>query len=353
MDILDEKEYPSEYPAEAVRVLNAMTFTDKASGLKIMGSSALRSQLYAGDYDGYETVKGFSLNQLVQKFKEIVKHIKDLPHAYIGDIKCGEVDEWRVVPLKKSSFSVKKADAKIDYLKSSGVISPQEAERAKASLKSYAIAKQEIKFQVVRWTPEEVIAGHKKLRDGRTYTLEEGMTSPSVSKLDVIAEVNGTYKEFSVIYEFYVDGVNINKFDLNPMKSLKESIEYYKETKNPYKVLKRKFALAKLKNDIPAIKRLSKIINSPLGAIYLLYSEVKTLADLLELGDIDVKKSVSDFQRRIKAEGLPSSLVSDLGKVSGKKALGILRHIEKELLSQLSKGTRLSGGFVYSPYNQG
>lgn len=349
MDIVDEKDFPKEYPTEAVRVLNAMTFTDKASGLKIMGSSALRSQIYAGDYDGYETVKGFSLNQLVKKFQEIIKHLKSMPSTYIGDIKCGEVDEWRVIPMKKKTYTLRSAEDKIDLLLENGVISSDEAEEAKASLKSYVIAKQDIKFQVVRWTPEEVLAGHKKLRDGRTYTLEEGMSSPSLTKLDVVAKVNGTFKEFSIIYEFYVNGKNINAFKVEPLQSLKESVEYYTLTKNPYKVLKRKFALAKLKNDLPAVKRYSDIINSPLGSLYLLYSDVKTLGDLLE--NSDVKPSLADFKTRIKDEGLPASLVSDLGRVKGKKEIGILRHIEKELLAHLSKGTKLRGGFHYLPFN--
>jgi hypothetical protein len=349
MDIVEEKDFPKEYPAEAVRVLNAMTFTDKASGLKIMGSSALRSQKYAGDYDGYEIVKGFSLNQLVKRFQEIVKHIKQMPSAYIGDIKCGEIEEWRVVPKTKKAFNLRSAEDKIDTLQKDKIISSEEAREAKASLKSYVIAKQDIKFQVVRWSPEEILAGHKKLRDGRTYTLEEGMSSPSLTKLDVISKVNGTYKEFSIIYEFYVNGKNINPFQIEPLQSLKESVEYYTLTKNPYKVLKRKFALAKLKNDLPAVEKYSKIINSPLGSLYLLYSDVKTLGDLLE--NSDFKPSLADFKSRIKDEGLPASLVSDLAKVKGKKGLGILRHIEKELLAHLSKGTRLRGGFHYVPFN--
>jgi hypothetical protein len=349
MDIVDEKDFPKEYPAEAVRVLNAMTFTDKASGLKIMGSSALRSQKYAGDYDGYEIVKGSSLNQLVQKFQEIVKHLKKMPSTYIGDIKCGEIDEWRVVPQKKSAFNLRSAEDKIDLLLEKKIISSEEAKEAKASLKSYVIAKQDIKFQVVRWTPEEVLAGKKVLRDGRTYTLAEGMSSASLTKLDAISKVNGTFKEFSVIYEFYVNGKNINPFSIEPLQSLKESVEYYTLVKNPYKVLKRKFALAKLKNDLPAVEKYSKIINSPLGSLYLLYSDVKTLGDLIEKND--VKPNLTDFKKRIKEEGLPASLVSDLAKVNGKKGLGILRHIEKELLAHLSKGTRLKGGFHYNPFN--
>jgi len=346
MSLLDSKEYPSEYPAEAVKVLDAMTFTDKASGLKVVGSASLRSQHYAGDYDGYEKVTGFSLEGLVKRFKEIIKHIKSMPNVYIGDIKCGEIEEWRVVPLNKRKFNVAESTKKVESLKSQKVISSAESKEAKDALKSYLIAKQDIKFQVVRWTPEEVLAGHKKLRDGRTYTLEEGFTSPAITKLDTIARVNGVYTDFSVIYEFVVDGKVINSAPIEPTASLKESIEYYKETNNPYKVIKRKFALAKLKGDEKAVKRYSKIINSNLGKIYRLYSEVKTVADLLEMRSVPL----GDFKARVKAEGLSPELVADLDKVKGKKDLPILRHIEEQILAHLTKKTPLNGGMAYTPY---
>jgi hypothetical protein len=298
MSILESKEYPSEYPTEAVNVLNAMTFTDNASGLKIVGSASLRSQHYAGDYDGYEVVEGFSLGGLVKRFKQMVAHLKKMPNVYITDIKCGEVERLRVVPLNKRKFKVSESTKKIDSLLAAEIITSDEAREAKEALHSYLVAKQDIKFHVIRWTPEEVLLGHKILRNGEAYTLEEGFSSPSLTKLDTIAKVKGVYTDFSVIYEFHVDGKIINPVPIEPVSSLKESIEYYKETNNPYKVLKRKFALAKLENDLPTVSRLSKIINSDLGKLYRAYSEVKTVADLLEKENVPL----GDFKERIKAE---------------------------------------------------
>ena len=349
MEILAEKKYPNEYPAEAVKVLNAMTFTDKASGLKVVGSSSLRSQLYAGDYDGYETVEGFSLDGLVKRFKEIIRDVKKV--GYIGDIKSGEIEEWRVIPLQKKKFSKAKAQDKIESLLKDSIISSEEAKEAEATLDSYLIAKQEVKFQVVRWTPEEVLKGHKTLRDGRKYTLQEAFSSPALTKLDVIAKVKGVYTEFSVIYEFVVDGKVINKVPLEPKDSLKESIAYYKEVDNPYKVLKRKFALAKLQDKPKEIRRLSKLINSDLGKLYRLYSDVKTFADLLE----EEKVPTADFKSNIRIiteEGLPEALKGDLAKVKSQADLPILRHIEDALYNHLSKDTKLSGGFAYQPFNE-
>jgi len=343
--IVEQKTYPDEYPAEAVKVLETMTFTEsKSSGLKIMGSSALRSQLYAGDYDGYEIVKGFSLDELVKKFQGIIRHLQALKDTYIGDIKSGEIEEWRVVPEGK--WNVREARDKIERLLKDGIISVKEAKEALA-IKKYIIAKQEIKFHVVRWTPADVLRGSVKLRDGRTYTLEEAFTSPSITKLDVVAKVKGIYTEFSVIYEFVVNGKTINPVKLDTQKSLLESLEYYKLTKNPYKALKRKFAIAKLTNNKKDLKKYSDIINSELGRIYKLYSDVKTLADILE--DKFVPTDLTLYRKRLSAEGLPTALLADLKKAKGAKEISVLRHIENQLFAQLSKGTRLKGG-AYSPY---
>ena len=53
-DLGNVKEYPDNYPADAVRILDAMSF---GKGLVLLGSMSLRSQQYAGDYDGFEQVK--------------------------------------------------------------------------------------------------------------------------------------------------------------------------------------------------------------------------------------------------------------------------------------------------------
>lgn len=337
MDILASKTYPNEYPAEAVKVLNSMTFP--GSELRVLGSASLRSQQYAGDYDGYNIVNG-KLPNLIREFKSIIKNIQTLPNVYIADIKAGEIEDWRVVGEKKGWKA--RAKKKVESLVRLGVISSEE----KPDLSDYLTAKKDIKFHVIKWTPEEALAGHKTLRDGRTYTLEDAFTAPAIVKLDTIAPVKGKYTDFSVIYELHDGDKRINAFPMAPAESIKEDIQYYTKTGNPYKALKRKFALAKLHNDTRALKKYSDIINSDLGKLYMVYSEVKTLADLLESG-----RDVTGLQNYLKSLGLPSALEADIAKVKTKDDYPILRHIETEVLKQLSKGTKLKGGIAYSPFS--
>lgn len=347
MELGETKTYPSEYPAEAVKVLDTMTFPE--SELKMMGSASLRSQKYSGDYDGYDIVKlpqmetSKALEKLVGGLQEIIRNLKKLPEVHIGDIKAGEIEEWRVVPQNKVQYSRTNAKKKLKELLDKKIISSDEAQSA--DLSSYVMAKKDIKFHIVRWTPEEILKGSKILRDGRTYTLKEALQSPGLVKIDVIAPVRDTYTDFSVIYELHNGPVLLNGIPIDATTSIKEDIEYYTKTKNPFKVVKRKFALAKLQNNIPAMKRYTKILNSDLGKLYVVYSDVKTLGDLLEAGG-----NIKGIQKKIEGLNVPPELLADLKKVKTKKELNILRHIEDQLMARLSKGTRLTGGFFYEPY---
>jgi hypothetical protein len=367
MNLLKEKVFPDNYPDEAVKILKTMTLT--TDGLKIMGSASLKSQLYAGDYDGYEVVDGLSPSEISNKLRSVIQNLKKLPHTYIGDFKSGLIEDWRVLP--KDTKTLKKHIPKVELLLKSNIISKDEAEVALEFLNkpptkiNILKALDEIKFHIVRWTPAEIIAGKKTLRDGTSYTLEEAVQSPTITKLDVISLVKGRYTEFSVIYEFHYKGKYLNPETIDPEKSLKESILLYKAEGNRFKVIKRKFALAKLHNNVKDLKKYHSLLNSELGKLYVVYSDVKTLADLLghsTLSPIEKVRATDGLKRRIttiyKFEDFikgKKSLLKDLEdatapRTSNAKTISVLRHIEEQLLTYLTRNTRLQGGFVYHPH---
>ena len=347
--ILKQKKYPSQYPEDAVKVLNAMSFS-KGASIKIVGSQALQSQQYAGDYDAYEVVsvkgeKASALNELAEGFKDIIRRLKSLKNVYIGDIKSGVIEDWKVLGVRKPT-------TKVESLRKANIISEREALHALTLLKGSKLkAKQELKFHIIRWTPEEVLKGSKTLRDGRTYTLQEAFSSPTITKLDVIALVDRRYTEFSIIYEFRNGSTVLNEDVIDPEKSLKESIKAYQEEGNQFKVIKRKFSLAKLKNNKSALKKFSSILNSETGKLYTLYSDVKTLADLMEdhtLPEHNLRQAFNDFSERLR-----SIYANDI-HLKDKKDLLLqlrstknLREIEKQLFNHLQQATELRGG--YSP----
>lgn len=298
-ELIASKEYPQNFPSDAVDIMKAMSFTDN---VKVLGSMAIRSQQYAGDYDLVEEVnvkyssKETALEYLAKRFKEIIKHLQKMPNVFIGDIKAGLVEEWRILPReykfegnKVIGYSVDKCKAKIDELLNKKIITQSEANEAKVYLKpnmtplEFLEAKDVLKFHIIRWTPSEVLKGYKTVRGGYKMTLEKAFISPSIVKLDVIGFVqNNKYTDFSIIYQFKNNGVVLNRDIIDVEKSLRENIYFYFNNKNPFKALKRIFALAKYKEDLNTVKLLSPILNSDLGRIYSIISDLGTLDTLLE-----------------------------------------------------------------------
>jgi hypothetical protein len=298
--VFREKSYPANYPADALAIIDAMSFSG-GRNVKILGSMAMRSQQYAGDYDLFEEVKTKgseeeALRSLASKFKDIVKTLLRTKNIYVGDIKAGAIPEWEILNTnagivngKIENYNAVESKHRIDELEKAKIISGGEAKFAHSLIKESMTpedlieAKKELKFHIVRWSPNEVLHGSKILRDKKRYTLEEAFSSSSLSKLDVIGFIqNNRFTDFSIIYEFYNNGKVLNEFPLNVSQSLKEDIIYYKAHGNHFKVLKRMLALAKLNKDSATVNKLIPVLNSDLGRLYLITSDVGTLIELLE-----------------------------------------------------------------------
>jgi hypothetical protein len=296
--ILRTKEYPSDYPSDAVQILDTMSFDD---GLTLVGSMSLRSQQYSGDYDGYEIVnrKGETKQCLIglrKDFQNIIKNLRGIPNVFIGDIKAGVISDWRIINRnvyidndKIYNYNAVQCRKKIDELLTSKVITAGEAKEAhslikdKPTIPDLLVAKEKLKYHIIRWSVPEVLANTKRLRDGSAFTLEEAFNTDGISKLDVIGLVaNSRFTDFSVIYQFRCNGKVLNPEPIDVRRSLEENIIAYKQDGNYFKVLKRLFALAKLLKDDKLIVELNPILNSDLGRLYHIVSDMGTLITLLD-----------------------------------------------------------------------
>ena len=287
------KQYPENYPIEVLTLLNTMAF-DGGKGVMLLGSMSIRSALYAGDYDAYQVVKrkgdkAEALRSLAKEFQSIIKAVGNTPNTSIGDNKSGSIEKWRVMPKRYEDYNAERCKMSVEVLLRDGIITPLEAKGSLALLKptlthlEFIIAKKEIRYNLVRWTPAEVVKGDKTLRDGATYTLEEAFDSPTITKLDTIGFVqNNKYTEFSMIYEFEARGKVLNPDNFDIKTSLEEDILYFRSTGQPFKSLKREFALAKFENKPDKLKTLITILNSDLGRIYSIVSDIQILLILLE-----------------------------------------------------------------------
>jgi len=372
-DDIRQKSFPDNYSSDAVRVLDAMSFT-KGKGVGLLGSMSLRSQLYAGDYDSFDIVnlkessKEVALHSLAVRFKEIIKELTSMPKTYVGDIKAGSVEEWRVLPRDAKvhddqlvGMDVTSSRRRLEELERAKVISPSEKKYGMSLLSGtmtpikFLTAKQHLKFHIVRWSVSDVLRGSKRLRDGRSFTLEEAFSSPSITKMDVISYVqNNRYTDFSMIYYLINNDKLLNPDVYDFVDSVKENILYFEKTGNPFKVLKRKFVLAKFERDEKTIKKLIPILNSDLGRIYHVLGDIGTLIHLLEdesPSPKSVRFEIDQFKSRLanvytlsdylkEEHSILGEINSTLKDPSKKGMLAKLRSMEDRLQKVLNDNTR-------------
>jgi hypothetical protein len=314
---LSKTDYVDVYPSDVLRVLELMTFDD---GLLLVGSSAIRSQLYAGDVDGFEVVErhdasdATALTQLRKQFQSMIAKLKKTRDIFITDIKSGAIAEWEIINPeahikgnKVVGLNFKQVHSKIDELLDKKILTSSEATQARGLLKrrpkvaDFLRAKDELKYHTIRWSELEIAQNKKVLRDGRTVTLEDTFSMPAVTKLDCVSLVQRSrYTDFSVIYEFKNKGKTLNPTAIDPKTKIAEDVEAYKARGNFFKALKRQFSLARLKDDGKAIERLTEILNSDLGILYNIVSDIGTLQSILTLAPIDkVKYEIDQFKARL------------------------------------------------------
>jgi soluble P-type ATPase len=276
-----------------------MTFS-KGDDIKLIGSASVRSMLYYGDFDGYELYRVSrstdeeAAHSIAKELKHLVKRTSKI--AYIGDIKCGAIEDWKLVKDNETytSFNIVKGLDTLERLQNENVITQKEYDEVYTILISLKNARNKrmlflelldkTKFHIVRWKQSEILRGYAILRDGRRYTLEEAIQSDALTKLDVYSFIVGRYVEFSFIYDFYNKKHWLNPLKLNITQSLKNSLIYYERSGNFFKALKRRYSLAKLSNRKKVLKELTPILNSDLGIANQIINDIDTLIDMIDLG---------------------------------------------------------------------
>lgn len=361
--------YPQGYPADAVEILKTMSFTEGRK-VNIVGSMALRSQIYAGDYDANERVvvnepRIHALKLLVAKFKSIIKALKRLPLTYVSDIKSGSVEEWRII---NRPYNFHESRKQLERLYETNIIDHKTYLDGKKRIKKnptdleLLLLEQDFRPNIIRWSVSEVMIGYKKLVDGRRFTLEDAFTTPTITKLDVVSWVqNNRFTDFSMIYEFVNNGVVLNPSLRDFEDSVLENIYVLHSQKQYYKMAKRIFALAKFNRNTEALKILSPLFNGDLGRLYIVYGDIGTIESMFEtekylpyskmefefdqfkgrLSNISLKKYIdqednifNDIDELVKINKVSSNkqkILSILGSIK-KRLLDLLSHYSKEYL---------------------
>jgi hypothetical protein len=321
--VIAKKQFPDGFSADALGVLMAMSLTDGKS-LKVMGSMALRSQVYAGDYDAYEVVsvggpRPHAIRHMVRAFKKAVASIAELPMTYIGDIKSGSVEDWKVIA---DTYNYEASQKKMRDLLEQGVITRAEYDVGMRMLKPHMSriemleARQALRFNVVRWKPHEVMRGYVVLADGRKMTLEEAFQTPAITKIDAVSWVqNSRFTDFSIIYEFRNRGEVLNPAMRNVEAAIRDNIFALHHEKNYFKMAKRMFSLAMIRKDTGKLRALSEMFNGDLGRLYQVYGDIGTLESMVadggQLPYARIEIEIDQFKGRLSNIGMPAYLESE------------------------------------------
>jgi hypothetical protein len=293
MSVIARKDYPTGYPTDASEILRNMSFTD-GKNVRIVGSMALRSQIYAGDYDAVEVVnltgtKQLVVRDLVKKFKQIIKDLKTIPNTYIGDIKSGSIEEWVII---HDEYNYEKSIKKLEELHKQKIITTDEYDDGKKRIKptvsklELLALRRDFRPNIIRWKPRDVLLGFKILKDKRKFTLAEAFQTPTITKLDVVSWVqNNRFTDFSMIYQFKNNGNIMNPVKTDIETSIRENIFMLHHEGNYFKMAKRMFALAKFKGYIDILEKLSPLFNGDVGRLYMVYGDIGTLENLIENTD--------------------------------------------------------------------
>lgn len=297
-DLLIKKKFPLNYPIDVLNVIDAMSFS--TSGLMIAGSMALKAQLYAGDFDMYEIVKleADSIDEACRKavngLQRCVRDLLALPNCYIGDIKAGALEEWRVImgdiiKGKVVGFDYDIAQRKLLDLVKGGIVDREEANEAQNVMKrnptpyEWLVMEKTVRPHIIRWTAEEVLEGCIRLRDGRRYYLFDAVQAPALVKIDAISLVqNSRFTDFSNIFSFRYKAQTLNPTPIDHENELKKNILLLMGDEDYFKLAKRIFAYSKLKKNGALIRSLTDLFNSDLGRLYSIISDLGSIQFLLE-----------------------------------------------------------------------
>jgi hypothetical protein len=279
----------NEFSSDVLDIINKMSFSD-GKNVKIVGTMKNRKMLYASDYDLYEIVESRSINNIVSQFQKIITNLLNTDLCYIGDIKAGVIENFRVLSESYEDYDAITSKNKLDYIYNLGIVKKNDYNyisqllKEKISIKDYFILQDLLKYHTIRWKPKEILNGYKIIL-GNKYFLKDALNTNSLFKLDVIALTeNNKFTEFSIIYELKINNKPINEPIKNIEESLMKDIQKLSINKKYYKMAKRIASLFRFKNKDTFI--LDRLFNSNLGIINLIISDIETLQYLIENEDV-------------------------------------------------------------------
>lgn len=278
-----ERKFPDQYSKPLIKVLKAISF----GAPNVVGSSVDHKIMYSADYDLIENV--ILRRGSTKKFQSKVRAMQKV--GKVIDVKCGEITEWNLLKKpyvedsKLYNYNQGEELKHLSALWQNKIVTHDEYMSASEMLKphlnpvEFLEARKELRFGLLRWSVAEIMKGYKELRDNSIYYLDEAFKSKGITKLDLIAWVTSKYIEVSNIIVWanskgkpyaYVPAIN---------KALKENILEFEAEGNYVKVAKRMLSLAKQYKDVEIAEKITNILNSPIGKLYMVTADMEVLEE--------------------------------------------------------------------------
>lgn len=299
-------------PREIKKVLDTISY-DKKNDIPF-GSWIYKSQQYPGDIDLIEIEERCcDRKEATKKFVKITQSIVDnivkTRKFYVGDIKAG-LDIAFLIDIGKINYSsdgsykivgyyVNEIRITLKYLFAEKFLNEKEYKHLLSLVpdKIDQISHEKL-FEalrdkwLLRWTVKEIKQGYKMLAPKRKFTLAEAINQPTMTKIDMWTNLNEKFIEVSNVLVFIMKDKKGNKQVLNftnatfdYVKGLKAEIQkliFSHKNFKPFKAVKRMWAIARNIKDENMVKKLTPVMQSDLGRLSQISSELETLILILE-----------------------------------------------------------------------
>jgi hypothetical protein len=363
----------NSFPKSVFDALRALSLTGKLDGVAVLGSGARRVVQYPSDFDGYAVFKApYASKQkcaewAAAQFQQCVSKLLALPSTFLGDVKAGLLQDCRILPyqafLKGGTqlvgYERKKAEARVVEMHKKGLLTDAEFKHTMDMLQeagdrpdaeAWLHLCESLRFEVVRWTLDDIRKGEQTVRGNRVLTLAEAIAQDALFKVDCViwnASVS-RYQDLSLIYEVQDSKGNVVNDASATMLPLQQSIGMdvvkYMHKGKWMKVSKRILSLATLHKKDKDEYALIRITNSDAGRLYGVAADCGCLEWILEnaqhYDSAKVEIEVDAFRSRIASAAVILEEYDELEESTFKDVAAILRaKSPKEMLAPLQSLT--------------
>lgn len=293
----------------------------------VVGSFRFRLFEYPSDIDMMEFLpSSMSSMTLAEYFQKSVQRIRTNRRLIITDIKVGVDPRYEVRGLgtikKGRLVNFQRASIKqhIRRLQSQHLLTVYEAKRMYACLRKVKPQQPLTRlplvhlirqFYILRWTPDEISRGFKRVRGGLPISLVDAIKNHRTRlKIDAVALLgNHRFVEFSNIP--IVPNVTLTP-KYYQRSVLNEMDIFLKTSSNWMKLAKRTWLLAAQAKTYTILRPLSKLFRGPSGKLGQLKTDLETLCLVEQKTNLSLtqrQKALGSIKQRI--AGIPPTLISD------------------------------------------